>query len=68
MMPGSVAPIALIDGVKADRWGRPLPVIVVTASIVSAMHTVAEQQRRPDPLKPCAPGTILSAVRAVLPL
>jgi len=67
MVPGTVFPIALIEGAKQGEWGKSVPVIVVTASILLPLHNAAEAAGADWILqKPCYPGDLLKSVDAVL--
>jgi DNA-binding response OmpR family regulator len=67
MVPGTMFPIALIEGAKHGEWGKSVPVIVVTASILFPLHNAAEAAGADRILqKPCYPGDLLKSVQAVL--
>lgn len=67
MVPGTVFPIGLIEGAKQGEWGRPIPVIVVTASILLPLHHAAEAAGADRILlKPCYPGDLLQSIDGVL--
>ena len=67
LVPGEIFPIALIEGASTGRWGKVLPVLVVTATSVVPLHheaLVAGALR--VFLKPCYPGDLLEAIDAAL--
>jgi DNA-binding response OmpR family regulator len=67
LIPGDLFPCDLIEGAKQGRWGKVVPVVVVTATIVVPLHHAAEAAGADRILlKPCYPDDLLNAVDAVL--
>jgi CheY-like chemotaxis protein len=67
LVPGEIFPIGLIEGARTGRWGKVVPVIVVTATSVIPLHHEAEAAGAFRVLlKPCYPGDLLEAIEAAL--
>ena len=67
LVPGDILPTALIAGTSTARWGKTIPVIVVTATSPGALHREAKGAGAGRILlKPCYPGDLLQAIEAVL--
>ena len=41
LIPGDIFPIALIEGARTGRWGKIVPVLVVTAASGAPLHREA---------------------------
>ena len=64
---GSMNAVTLIAGAKRGEWGRRIPVIVVTASILGELHDAARAAGADRVLlKPYFPRDLLNEVEAVL--
>ena len=67
MLPGKIFPIELIEGATRGRWGKRVPVIVVTGSTLGPFHEAAEEAGAACVLvKPSVPQDLLGPVAAVL--
>ncbi len=63
MVPGVVDAFDLIAGASQGRWGRTIPVVVVTACIVPTLHQqAADAGARPVLLKPCFPCELRAVI------
>lgn len=63
-VPGSLPAPELIAGATSGRWGKRVPVVVVTACVLPELHKAAYAAGADAVLlKPCYPHDLLSAVR-----
>ena len=67
LLPGTIFPIELIEGATRGRWGKRVPVVIVTGTTLGPFHDAAEEAGAACVLvKPRVPQDLLGPVAAVL--